>query len=89
MIAQRDTILVEIREAIKRVKEGVLPPGEITEASSLQEVGLDSLDLLEMRFEMERLWGIQMTDDQARAIRTVGNIVDFVAAAPGPQEGQG
>ena len=54
---------------------------EVTpEASFVDDLNADSLDLVELIMTLEEKYGIKITDEEAADIKTVGNAVDFVAA---------
>lgn len=56
-------------------------PGAIGEGTRFKEdLGADSLDLYTLVQELEDNYGVRMTDEQAAAITTVGQAVDFVLA---------
>lgn len=54
--------------------------------TNLQEIGIDSLDVFTLLFELENAFKISIPDDDVRSIRTVNDIVDgikkLLAAAP-------
>ena len=47
-----------------------------------EDLAADSLDLYTLVQELEDSYGVQMSDEQAAAILTVGQAVDFVLAHP-------
>jgi acyl carrier protein len=54
-------------------------PGVIGEQTRFKEdLEADSLDLYTLVQELEDSYGVRMTDEQAAAITTVGQAVDFV-----------
>jgi acyl carrier protein len=54
-------------------------PTRISEGTSFKEdLEADSLDLYTLVQELEDSYGVQMTDEQAAGILTVGQAVDFV-----------
>ncbi len=56
-------------------------PGVIEEETRFKEdLEADSLDLYTLVQELEDSYGVRMTDEQAAAITTVGQAVDFVLA---------
>jgi acyl carrier protein len=58
-----------------------LDPAAITEATRFKEdLEADSLDLYTLVQELEDTYGVQMSDEQAAQILTVGAAVDFVLA---------
>ena len=55
---------------------------EVTnEASFTNDLGADSLDTVELIMEFEKEFDIQIPDDKAEAIATVGDAVSFIEAA--------
>ena len=55
---------------------------EVTsEASFTNDLGADSLDTVELIMEFEREFDIQIPDDQAEAIATVGDAISFIEKA--------
>lgn len=51
---------------------------KITEESSFQELGIDSLDGINILFALENEFNINIPDDQAQNIRTVHDAVEGV-----------
>lgn len=52
---------------------------KITRESRLQEdLGADSLDAVELIMNVEDEFDIQISDDEATDIKTVGQLVDFI-----------
>jgi len=52
------------------------------------DLGLDSLDVAEIVYEMEEAFGITITDESAERIRKISDTVDFVyEKMSGAQEG--
>ena len=52
---------------------------EVTnEASFTNDLGADSLDTVELIMEFEKEFDIQIPDDKAEAIATVGDAVSFI-----------
>jgi acyl carrier protein len=52
-----------------------IPVETISEATSLEELGLDSLDGLNLIFELEEEFDITIPDDKALAMKTVGEMI--------------
>ena len=56
-------------------------PAEITPtASILDDLGADSLDVVELVMALEDAFQIEVPDDQMESIRTVGDVERFVLA---------
>jgi len=51
---------------------------KISEESSFQELGIDSLDGINILFALENEFNINIPDDQAQTIRTVRDAVEGV-----------
>ena len=57
----------------------MVDPEEITDASSFVEnLGADSLDTVELIMEFEDEFGIEISDEQAEKISTVGEAVAYL-----------
>ncbi len=47
-------------------------------ASFTNDLGLDSLDVLETFAELEKKFHIRIADEDAEKLRTVGSVIDYV-----------
>ena len=67
-------------------KSKSISPDTITMASTFDELNVDSLDKINISFEVEEAFNIEIPDEALGTIRTVGDMVDGVtrlrAAAP-------
>jgi acyl carrier protein len=76
----REQILTMIRAHL--ADELSIEPARIAETTRFREdLEADSLDLYTLVQELEDSYGVQMTDEQAAKILTVGQTVDFVLAS--------
>ena len=50
----------------------------VPEASFINDLGADSLDLMELIMEMEEQFGVSISDEELQNIRTVQNVIDFL-----------
>jgi acyl carrier protein len=72
------------QEILEKVKEMVASQlgkseGEITlEASFIEDLGADSLDLVELIMSMEDEYGLEISDEDAEKIVTVKDAVKFI-----------
>jgi len=62
-------------------KLGVDQAEVTSEASFTNDLGADSLDTVELIMEFEKEFDIQIPDDQAEAIATVGDAISFIEKA--------
>ena len=62
-------------------KLGVDENEVVPEASFTNDLGADSLDTVELIMEFEKEFDIQIPDDKAEAIATVGDAVSFIEEA--------
>jgi acyl carrier protein len=63
------------------VDELEVDPARIDDSTHFRtDLGADSLDLYTLVQELEDLYGVKMTDEEAARIVTVGQAIDFVLA---------
>jgi acyl carrier protein len=76
-IVDKSRIAGKIRTIIME-KLGVDAPKLKDTASFTDDLGLDSLDVLETFMTIEKEFGIKITDEEAERLTTVGSVIDFV-----------
>lgn len=55
--------------------------GEVTpDAVFIDDLGADSLDLVELIMAMEEEFGFEIADEDAEKLRTVGDVINFIKA---------
>ena len=54
----------------------------------IEDIGADSLDIVEIVMELEEEFDIQIPDDQAEKIKTVGEAIDYIDKAIKDKQGQ-
>jgi acyl carrier protein len=55
---------------------------QVTDNTSfIEDIGADSLDIVELVMELEEEFDIQIPDDQAEKIKTVGEAVEYIKVA--------
>ncbi|MCI5980909.1 MAG: acyl carrier protein [Sodaliphilus pleomorphus] len=62
-------------------KLGVSESEVTPEATFQQDLGADSLDTVELIMEFEKEFGIQIPDEKAETIQTVGDAIKYIEAA--------
>ena len=74
----------EVTTKVKAIivdKLGVDESEVTSEASFTNDLGADSLDTVELIMELEKEFDIQIPDDEAESIATVGDAISFVEGA--------
>ena len=69
-----DQILEKVAAAVAEQKE--IDPSGITMDTKFEDLGVDSLDAMEILFELEEDLDLDIPDTAARAMRTIGDVVD-------------
>ena len=70
-------IFEKVRDAL--AKQFELDPSSITpETNLIDDIGADSLDVVELIMELEDEFGISISDEAAAELYTVGRIVDYL-----------
>lgn len=74
----REQLLCEVRRVL--AKEFELDPAKIVpDATLYEDLGLDSLDAVDIVVVLQKTFGIRLDDENAlRALRTVDDILDFL-----------
>ena len=76
---EHDEILAKVKEVI--VDQLSVEEDDVTpEASFFDDLGADSLDIVELVMALEDSFGISIPDEDAESIKTVGDAVDYIAA---------
>ncbi|MBR2333963.1 MAG: acyl carrier protein [Clostridia bacterium] len=71
------TIFEEIREII--VAQMGCDPSDINENTDIAEdIGCDSLDIVEMLMSVESKYGFELDNDEAIGVKTVGDVVKLI-----------
>lgn len=79
MAHSREEILSQLQSTLSE-KLGI-DESEITEGASFEEdLGADSLDLVEVVMDLEDQFGLKIPDEDARGLTTVGKAIDYVVA---------
>ncbi|WP_297056777.1 acyl carrier protein [Thermosulfurimonas sp.] len=72
-MAVEEKVIKIIAEKLNVSEDQVKP-----EASFVDDLGADSLDLVELVMAMEEEFGMEISDEEAEKLRTVGDVLNFV-----------
>jgi len=78
-----DRAMAAVDEKVKQIIVGQLQvdEAEVTPGASFQEdLGADSLDVVELVMQFEEAFDIQIPDEDAEKIKTVKDAVDYIEA---------
>ncbi len=74
---ETDEIFDKVRDVI--VDQLNVDEAEVTEeASFIDDLGADSLDIVELVMALEEQFGISIPDEEAENIKTVGDAVSYI-----------
>ncbi len=71
----------EVEKLVKEitVEQLGVNPSEVTESASfIDDLGADSLDTVELVMALEEKFGLEIPDEDAEKIRTIGNAIDYI-----------
>jgi acyl carrier protein len=79
----------ELTERVRRIIATAqhLSEDKVTADSTFQELGIDSLDGINILFAVESEFNINIPDDAAQSIRSVRDVVDGIAKLLDPERG--
>ena len=78
----KEVILMSIEDKVKKIiaeKLSVDMEEVVPEASFVDDLGADSLDLVELIMSMEEEFDVEISDEDAEKIATVKDAFDYVA----------
>jgi acyl carrier protein len=78
MPSMEEKIIEIIMEQLDVTKEECVP-----EAAFIDDLGADSLDIVELVMAMEENFGTEMTDEELMKIRTIQDVIDFIKRKKG------
>ena len=71
----------------QRIKEiiveqlGVKPEQVVPEAKFIEDLGADSLDTVELVMALEEEFGVEVPDEQAEKLQSVGDVMKYIEEA--------
>jgi acyl carrier protein len=80
-LSTRDEIVVTLRGALDRASNGRAKIDRLDDSDRIiEDIGLSSLDLLDLRCELEQLWQLKVADEDLAEMQTVGDIIHLIQA---------
>jgi len=79
VISKNPTIADRVKTIIHE-KLGVEQSVMVDSASFSDDLGLDSLDVLETFMSLEKEFNLKINDDDAEKLKTVGSVIDYITA---------
>lgn len=80
-VPTRQKILDQLTHSVRKLRGKRVETANLTEDALLgADLGLDSLDMLEVRFDIEDAWKIEISDSEAEALSSVRDVVDKILA---------
>ncbi len=76
---ERETILEKTKEVIVD-QLNVDETDVVEDAAFIDDLGADSLDLVELVMALEQEFGVTIPDEEVESIKTVGDAVNFIIA---------
>ncbi|MDX1755459.1 MAG: acyl carrier protein [Marinobacter sp.] len=72
------------QQVIEMIAEhlAVTPDSLCPTSRLVDDLGADSLDLVELTMTLEERFGLEVTDEQAERLATVADVIRFVAEQP-------
>jgi len=76
-VAEKEKVFEKVKEII--VDQLGVEEEEVTlEASFIEDLGADSLDIVELIMALEEEFGLEIPDDEAEKIATVNDAVEYI-----------
>lgn len=72
---------MSVQDKVKKIiaeKLGVDPSDVVPEASFVDDLGADSLDLVELIMSMEEAFELEISDEDAENLKTVQDAIDYI-----------
>ena len=75
----RTAIMEQLKEAFDEASNGKAQLSRVSEeALIVEDLGLYSLDLLDLRYEVEDRWKLTIADTEMVALKTVGDVISLI-----------
>ena len=79
---ERQEILAQLGAVIEESSTEEIDWSSVTEETELESFGFDSLSVLDLLFDIESGFGVQIPAEEILQMSTVGEIVSYIASPP-------
>ena len=86
-MAEEKSIEEKVKDIIVE-QLGVNPEQVTPQASFIEDLGADSLDIVELVMAFEEEFGVEVPDEDAEKLQKVGDVVNYIKERQKPKEGQ-
>ena len=69
-----DTVAQRVIAVVARTRK--IPPEQISRETTFEELGMDSLDGINLIYELEEEFNVNIPDESALTVRSVGQLVE-------------
>ena len=76
-VAIPDELVARVIRVVSETQK--LPEGKVTAASTFEELGIDSLDGINIIFGLETEFEVNIDDEQARKVRDIRGLAEGIA----------
>ncbi len=73
-----DEILVRLRKTMKQTSQAKVVWDAVTADAAIASLGFDSLTVLDLLYDVQQEFGIEIEAEQIVNVRTVGQFVEFL-----------
>lgn len=76
----RANFINQLGEILDRVTMGRIKPAQVHETSRVfDDLGMSSLELLELRFDIESTWSVTLEDQDLPRMQVVRDVIDLIS----------
>lgn len=76
-------IIGKLRQSMKRSSASQVVWDNVTEETAIETLGFDSLSILDLVYDLQQDFGVEFEPEELAGMRTVGQLVDFLARKTG------
>lgn len=74
----RDHIIAKLRDIMKASSQATIEWDKVTEASTVDSLGIDSLAMLDLMYDLQQEFHIEFEPEELVAVKTVGDLATFL-----------